>query len=208
MTDRGALLASVFAHPDEDVIRLMYADEIEETEPIRAEFIRVQCRIAAMCEGHRRGEPTHPEFDAHQERESELWTAAAWPIQRLANAMGDTENDCLIRRGFLEAMTCPAAWWLAHADAILAVHPVQTVTLTSLPPIHTTFTRPTYRAIAAGAPDVTDHISYMLRGRKLEHRVSPAESRHYEAGGIYRRGMMLELLKREWPRIRTWNLTG
>jgi uncharacterized protein (TIGR02996 family) len=37
------------------------------------------------------------------------------------------------RRGFVEAVTCTAADWLAHADAILAEHPVTAVTLTTMP---------------------------------------------------------------------------
>lgn len=43
---RAALLAAIAAHPDEDVPRLMYADELEETDPARAAFIRVQCELA------------------------------------------------------------------------------------------------------------------------------------------------------------------
>lgn len=37
------------------------------------------------------------------------------------------------RRGFVESVTCSAADWLRHADAITAAHPVERVTLTSLP---------------------------------------------------------------------------
>ncbi len=66
-TDEQALLAAICANPAEDVPRLMYADEIQETQPERAEFIRVQvelpklkprpvfeCRIVSHCpEGNR-----------------------------------------------------------------------------------------------------------------------------------------------------------
>lgn len=37
------------------------------------------------------------------------------------------------RRGFVASVTCTAADWLAHADAILAAQPVQEVTLTTWP---------------------------------------------------------------------------
>src|SRR5262249_18573790 len=37
------------------------------------------------------------------------------------------------RRGFVESVTCTAADWLEHADAILACQPVREVALTSWP---------------------------------------------------------------------------
>lgn len=50
MTDRELLLKAVLANPEEDLPRLMYADEIEESEPARAEFIRLQCELAKTPE--------------------------------------------------------------------------------------------------------------------------------------------------------------
>jgi uncharacterized protein (TIGR02996 family) len=47
-TDAAALYAAIFAHPDEDVPRLMYADCIEEHDAARAEFIRVQVELARL----------------------------------------------------------------------------------------------------------------------------------------------------------------
>ncbi len=41
--------------------------------------------------------------------------------------------DWTFRRGFVHAITCTAADWLAHADAIRAQNPVQAVTLTTWP---------------------------------------------------------------------------
>ncbi len=57
MRDDEALLKSIIAHPDEDTPRLAYADWLDENAPdklpspaagpsARAEFIRVQCRLA------------------------------------------------------------------------------------------------------------------------------------------------------------------
>jgi len=49
MTDLDALYAAVLAAPDDDLPRLVYADAIEEAgEGERAEFIRVQCRLAEL----------------------------------------------------------------------------------------------------------------------------------------------------------------
>jgi uncharacterized protein (TIGR02996 family) len=48
---RDALSAAIIAHPDEDTPRLAYADHIEEHgDSPRAEFIRLQCKLATMNE--------------------------------------------------------------------------------------------------------------------------------------------------------------
>ena len=58
MTDEAALLRAITAHADDDTPRLVYADWLDENRPdrrpspaegpsARAEFIRVQCRLAA-----------------------------------------------------------------------------------------------------------------------------------------------------------------
>lgn len=52
MSDLEALWRAVLANPDEDTPRLMYADEVQESDPERAELIRAQCELAAY---HRRG---------------------------------------------------------------------------------------------------------------------------------------------------------
>ncbi|HVL11336.1 MAG TPA: TIGR02996 domain-containing protein [Gemmata sp.] len=48
MTDRERLLKAILDSPEEDTPRLMYADELEATDPARAEFIRVGCELASM----------------------------------------------------------------------------------------------------------------------------------------------------------------
>ena len=47
MTEREALLAAICANPDDDTPRLVYADWLQENgDPDRAEFIRLECRLA------------------------------------------------------------------------------------------------------------------------------------------------------------------
>ncbi len=48
MTDVEALLKAILADPDDNTVRLIYADAIEETQPERAEFIRVQIELASF----------------------------------------------------------------------------------------------------------------------------------------------------------------
>lgn len=53
MTDLEALYRAVLAHPDEDTPRLMYADEVQEADPARAEFIRTHiARANYIARGH------------------------------------------------------------------------------------------------------------------------------------------------------------
>jgi uncharacterized protein (TIGR02996 family) len=48
MTERDALLAAVCENPDNDTLRLVFADWLEENgDPERAEFIRVQVELAS-----------------------------------------------------------------------------------------------------------------------------------------------------------------
>ena len=74
MTDRDALLAAIRANPDEDAPRLMYADWLDENLPdktpspaagpsARAEYIRVQCRLAGLPFD----EPDYPELLERQD---------------------------------------------------------------------------------------------------------------------------------------------
>jgi uncharacterized protein (TIGR02996 family) len=52
MSDEAALLSAIIHHPDEDTPRLAYADWLDENDdPDRAEFIRVQIRLADMPPG-------------------------------------------------------------------------------------------------------------------------------------------------------------
>jgi uncharacterized protein (TIGR02996 family) len=79
MTEEDALQGAITAHPDDDTPRLVYADWLDENRPdarpspaaggsARAEFVRVQCRLAAGAFG----DPNYAEL---LEREADL---AAW----------------------------------------------------------------------------------------------------------------------------------
>src|SRR5437870_4931167 len=79
MSDQAALLAAICAHPDDDTLRLVYADWLDENLPdampspaagpsARAEYIRVQCRLARQP----LDDPDYPEL---LEREEDL---AGW----------------------------------------------------------------------------------------------------------------------------------
>lgn len=51
MTDRAALLAAILANPDDDTVRVVFADYLQEHgDDARAEFIRVQIELAHLPE--------------------------------------------------------------------------------------------------------------------------------------------------------------
>lgn len=145
MTDRELLLAAILANPDEDTPRLAYADEIEEEEPEHAEFIRVQCKIARMHPGDLMCDRTG-DFLSHAGG-AKLFTPRCrckpCSLVRREYMLGrrfihwywckgippGTQKN--YRRGFIEHITCTAADWLTHADAIVKQHPVRKVRLTT-----------------------------------------------------------------------------
>ncbi len=147
MSDRAALLAAILAAPDDDAPRLVYADWLDEQgEGERAEFIRVQIELARFPHDWRlvsdlmRAEDACG-VDAH------FWLPPAVrhaPRGWLNGSSNGPHGGWLTtargmdwgiewRRGFVAWLTCPAAAWLAHADAILAEHPVREARLTTWP---------------------------------------------------------------------------
>jgi uncharacterized protein (TIGR02996 family) len=76
--DAAALLRAIVRHPDEDTPRLVYADWLQENgRTEEAEFLRVQCRLAAS-------EPDDPKYPALIDRDEELrlWLTAHAPGPR------------------------------------------------------------------------------------------------------------------------------
>src|SRR5262249_1094923 len=122
MPKEKAFLSAILADPATDAPRLVFADWLEEHgRSERAEFIRVQCRLAAL-----------PECD--QERK-ELETRS-WEL------LGSHEEDWVgplhglhkqkwwrFHRGFIESISLPARVFLAHAKAIFQAAPVSQASL-------------------------------------------------------------------------------
>jgi uncharacterized protein (TIGR02996 family) len=115
MSEQTALLNAIVAHPDDDAPRLIYADWLDEHAPddrptpaagpsARAEYIRVQCRLAALPYD----DPDYPELI---EREQDL---ADWLKTHVPDEQGEPElpdqlawfgefdsgDDRAYRRGF------------------------------------------------------------------------------------------------------------
>ena len=165
MTTADAIMKAILAEPDEDTHRLVWADAWEEEggDPARSAWVRRQCADSCQTIELRHN------FAYYQSGLGKVADCPAWA------------ESCVWSRGFISAVTCTAADWLAYADEILAAHPVREVTLTSLPEIESRF---------VGVGFEYSRIETRLAGRRAWH----------PAIGV------ADTLALEWPRVRTWHL--
>ena len=129
MSDHDALLAGVLAHPDADLPRLVYADFIEEAgDPLRAEFIRVQCTLAA---GQYEDESEKAALELRErylrEKHGPAWLA---PLKKKGEPLFTPRSHGLFRRGFVECVWMPAAWFVQKAEKLFAKCPVNELRVT------------------------------------------------------------------------------
>src|SRR5205823_6909699 len=101
MTDDRALLAAVIDSPADDAPRLVYADWLDEHgQSDRAEFVRVQCRLAHT--------PTwDPARPALERREADL--LAEHQLDWVAPLLDTGARGWTFDRGFLDQMTLAPA---------------------------------------------------------------------------------------------------
>jgi uncharacterized protein (TIGR02996 family) len=105
MSDREALLRTIFENPDDDAPRLVYADWLDENkDALQAAFIRVQVDLAKLG----RDNPREREL---RTRERELWrTVSRWRFLPRRWAVATLE---MFRRGFF-------AYWRGTVGDFLA----------------------------------------------------------------------------------------
>jgi uncharacterized protein (TIGR02996 family) len=107
MTPEEAFLQDIIEHPDDDGLRLIYADYLDERGDPRGEFIRVQCQLAKLTEGD-------PRREGLEARERELLSEneRAW-----AADLPEFVERCEFRRGFVGGIIAPARKFVKHGDA-------------------------------------------------------------------------------------------
>jgi uncharacterized protein (TIGR02996 family) len=122
MSTEEGLLRAICAEPDDDGLRLIYADWLEdrgdEDSLARAEFIRVQVALASMT-------TADPQRDELELRERDLLTAHeerwAAPFRRFHLEVWGFE------RGLIEYMILPADSFLRGAEELFSATPLQEV---------------------------------------------------------------------------------
>jgi uncharacterized protein (TIGR02996 family) len=120
MSYTDAFLQAILNDPEDETVRLIYADWLEERGDPRGEFIRVQCCLSGLPIGH-------PERGELRKRERELLRqhAAEWsqPVSRLPVA------DWTFRRGFIEEVTMGGDGFLHDAKELFDAIPLRCLCL-------------------------------------------------------------------------------
>jgi uncharacterized protein (TIGR02996 family) len=195
LPEYAALIAAVRADPEDDTLRLAVADWLDERgECERAEFVRVQVEVGRVnpaqhavrcnckgCQLRRREDDLLTRLADHF-RPAVPWS---WAVGRHLRSRCDTPQSA-VRRGFVEAVTCPADVWLAHGDAIYCREPVTAVTFSTDP----------YAGTPAEVRETLDgEQHFRLRGRGDWHPVGACR----DAGGGF---ILLGLYALAWEGVR------
>jgi uncharacterized protein (TIGR02996 family) len=121
-TEETAMLEAAFrddviAHPDDDAVRRVFADWLDEQGDPLGEFIRVQCQLAGLPPWDPAREPLERrEADLLAEHEEHWLSPLPYDLYRWEFA-----------RGFLTALTLRWRASLADAGHLFAGHPVEDV---------------------------------------------------------------------------------
>jgi uncharacterized protein (TIGR02996 family) len=135
-------LRAIIADPDADALRLAYADWLEEGgDADRAEFIRVQCALAAMPENERKYHPLRgrevqllkQHRDAWLRPLRDLLTPADAPppgwLGWFQRAQPHPVLDAEFRRGFVEYLVLDPVAFLGGVETLLRLTPLRSLVL-------------------------------------------------------------------------------
>jgi uncharacterized protein (TIGR02996 family) len=119
MTDPDPFLRAIVEDPDDDAVRLIYADWLEENgQPERAEFIRIQCTLAGRVSARQ-----SLELQRRQHRLlAEYGTDWVGPLQPLL-------HDWAFERGFPCRIRLEAETFFTSVDEVFQWAPIQHVQL-------------------------------------------------------------------------------
>lgn len=149
MSQDEAFRRDILANPDDDAVRLIYADWLDEHgNRARAELIRVQCRLAQLeaIDAERIDLEDRAEelLRLHQGRWLEEIPQALrqrWELHR--PGIGGTffpddvpqalRPSLEFRRGFVERAACSLTTWRDHIEELIAVAPIREVTFEDHP---------------------------------------------------------------------------
>ncbi|MCE9561217.1 MAG: TIGR02996 domain-containing protein [Planctomycetes bacterium] len=132
MTDARALLNAITLNPDDDTIRLVYADWLEEhDDPERAEFIRIQITLARHSDGL--GELLAADVARMESREQELLNknTRRW-LQSLDNLTARGMTHGRFWRGFVDGIVIDARVFIEDGEELWRDSPVGWVEIKNL----------------------------------------------------------------------------
>ena len=185
MSDRDALLAGVLANPDADLPRLVYADFVEKAgDAARAEFIRVQCALAAgQFEDDKEKAAMELRERYLREKHGAEWLA---PLKKKGEPLFTPRSHGLFRRGFVECVWMPAAWFVAKAEKLFARCPVNElrVTLTTEEEFENLLVSPHFgklRVVEVADPKLGADVASALERASAAGVLSQLLSLHFRA---------------------------
>jgi uncharacterized protein (TIGR02996 family) len=136
-----AFFQAVLDEPDDEDLRLIYADWLEERGDPRGEFIRVQCRLAHLPRWAR----ARPGLEARAREllAENLWTWNAplhrllsrTPLRNQVRSRRGLVHGWAYRRGFVEEVTVQARAFVDHGDALFRIGPLRHARLRDARPV-------------------------------------------------------------------------
>jgi len=138
MTTDDSFLQAIRAEPDDDAVRLIYADWLQEQDDParveRGEFIRVQCELARLSPGDSRRVALEVREEALLSRNWQEWVG---PLRDLVGESSWQPWKAFGRqaskrfwRGFVEDLTLPTPLFLARAAELFRLTPLRWLGLT------------------------------------------------------------------------------
>jgi uncharacterized protein (TIGR02996 family) len=157
MTVEDTFLRAIVEAPDDDGVRLVYADWLEEHgQPERAEFIRLQIELAGLAEGSPRRAALQAREQALLRQHETAWVGPVLPLLLPDSALRVRDRarpKWRFRRGFIEEAALDASTWPTDAPVLFAREPIRAAWLP--------YTNDDDHAMLAASP-------YLLRLRSLD----------------------------------------
>ncbi|MBV9124085.1 MAG: TIGR02996 domain-containing protein, partial [Planctomycetes bacterium] len=119
MTNEAAFLQAILAEPEEDLLRLLFADWLEEQGDPRADFIRVQCALARLAE-------EDPRRNELLQQQRDLWALHG---EEWARPLAGLVRKYCFRRGFVEEIGLELEAFLDHGEELCGQFPIQQIDL-------------------------------------------------------------------------------
>jgi uncharacterized protein (TIGR02996 family) len=179
--DGPGLLRAVLGRPEDDALRLVYADWLDETG--REEDAKLAAYIRADIASETA--PKCSRFWDNMGCDCVVCEAAGWSQDLGRDGRYELHGfpgvQAIDRRGFAAEIRCPTADFLIHAAALFAAHPVVRVTLTDREPVDLGYGWGWHRGDPAAAPDYIPDELWHENGGELDDtrwvRANPEDCR-------------------------------
>lgn len=115
MTHEDAFLQAIVEEPDDDAMRLIFADWLDEHDSPRGEFIRAQCEILQLPPQHPRRRQLHTRAVQLFRQHAQEWVGPLRPFLL----------RCLFRRGFVESATVRGRVFIRQPQRLFHLTPLR-----------------------------------------------------------------------------------